>query len=106
MNEYSRDHRERSGTSSRYRSQSPKPDDRARSSRFDGYRDRSRSTSPYAIDRGYLGHNPSDKLTKPVFTKSSLRSQQARRDKSPQHSENRGRDEKYRGRDFKRARSP
>jgi hypothetical protein len=60
MNEYSRDHRERSGTSSRYRSQSLKPDDRARSSRFDGYRDRSRYTSHYAIDRGYLGHNPSD----------------------------------------------
>jgi hypothetical protein len=106
INEYSRDHKERSGTPSRYRSESPKPDDQGRSSRFDRYRDRSRSTSPYASDRGYLDRNHSDKFTKPTFTKSSLRYQQASRDKSPQHPENRGRDDKYRGRDYKRARSP
>ena len=68
-----RDYKERSNTPPRYRSDSPGRDNKGSSRRVDGYRDRSRSASPYYTERGYLGHDPQDKYSKPVFMKSSLR---------------------------------
>ena len=61
--------------------------------------------SPLQTDRGYVGRNPNDKYNKSVFTKGSLRNQQASRARSPQRDEFRGRDDRRGGGDYKRHRS-
>ena len=78
------DYKPKSNTPPRYRSDSPGQHKTHREKIYDGFRDRSRSRSPYQSDRNYSARNPNDKYSKPVFNRSTLRSRQASRSHSPQ----------------------